>query len=117
VFERFKGFKACREDLEDNPSSGRPSTSQNADTIEIIRETVIRDCQWALRMMADELNNSKEMIHQLFHEDLRKGMIFTEFIPHRLTDKKKQRLASCQDFIQTCHDVPSFLSAFFSFLR
>jgi hypothetical protein len=33
VFERFKRFNNRREDLQDGPESGRPSTSRNADTI------------------------------------------------------------------------------------
>jgi hypothetical protein len=33
VFEWFKGFKDGREDLQDDPRSGSPSTSGNADTI------------------------------------------------------------------------------------
>jgi predicted nuclease of restriction endonuclease-like RecB superfamily len=31
---------------------------------------VTREQQWALRMMADELNISKQTILQLLHEDL-----------------------------------------------
>jgi transposase len=33
VFEWFKRFKDRRKDLQDDPRSGRPSTSRNADTI------------------------------------------------------------------------------------
>jgi transposase len=52
VFEWFKRFKDGREDLQDDPRSGRPSTSQNSDTIVNVREMVTRD----LEMMSDELN-------------------------------------------------------------
>jgi transposase len=43
VFEWFKRFKDGREDLQDDPRSGRPSTSRNADTIANVREMVTRD--------------------------------------------------------------------------
>jgi transposase len=43
VFEWLKLFKDGREDLQDDPRSGRPSTSRNADTITNVREMVTRD--------------------------------------------------------------------------
>jgi transposase len=43
IFEWFKRFKDGREDLQDDPRSGRPSTSRNADTIANVREMVTWD--------------------------------------------------------------------------
>jgi hypothetical protein len=43
MFEWFKRFKYGREDLQDDPRSGRPSTSRNADTIANVSEMVTRD--------------------------------------------------------------------------
>jgi transposase len=40
VFEWFIRFKDRREDLQDDPRSGRPSTPRNADTIANVRELV-----------------------------------------------------------------------------
>jgi transposase len=70
--EWFKGFKYERENLQDNPRSGRPSPSRNADTITNVLEMVIWDLQWAPRMMLDELNISKKMIRPILRADLRK---------------------------------------------
>jgi transposase len=70
VFEWFKQFKDTREDLQDDPRRGHPSTSRNADTIANVREMVTRDRRLTLRMMSDELNINKEMIRQILHEDL-----------------------------------------------
>jgi hypothetical protein len=56
VFERFKCFKDGREDLQDDPRSGRPSTSRNADTIANVREMGKRDPRLTLRMTSNELN-------------------------------------------------------------
>jgi hypothetical protein len=55
-----------REGLQDYPRSGRPSTSRNADTIKNVHG------RWALRMILDELNISKEMIRQVLHEAYRR---------------------------------------------
>jgi hypothetical protein len=54
AFDWFKGFKDGSEDLQDDPRSGRLSTSLNADRIENVREMETRDHPWAVRMMADE---------------------------------------------------------------
>jgi transposase len=106
VSEWFKPFKDGREDLQDNPRSGRPSASQNADTIVNVREMMTRDHQWALKMMANGSNISKEMTRQILREDVRKKMC-AKFVPHRLT--------SCQGFIQTCQDSPNILACIFLF--
>jgi hypothetical protein len=100
-FEKFKPFKIWREDFKDDLKSGRPSTPGNAATISNVGEMVTRDRRWALRMMTDELNINKETIRQILPEDLRKRKTCAKFDPHTLT--------SCQDFIQTCQENPSFL--------
>jgi hypothetical protein len=121
AFEWFKRFK----DWRDDPRSGRLSTSRNADIIVNVREMVTRDRRLTLRMMSDELNINrrltlrmmsdelninKKAIRQNLHEDSRKRKICSKFNPHSITDERKQRrLTSCQDFIQTCQDNPSFL--------
>jgi histone-lysine N-methyltransferase SETMAR len=110
VFEWFKQFRDGREDPQVDPRSGRPSTTRNADTIANVRQMVTRDRPLTLRMMSDKLNINKETIRQILHEDLRKRKICAKFVPHSLTDEQKQRrLTSCQDFIQSCQDNPSFL--------
>jgi hypothetical protein len=60
--------------------------------------------------MSDELNINKEKIRQILQEDLRKRKICAKFVRNSLTDDRRQRrLTSCQHFIQTCQDNPSFL--------
>jgi hypothetical protein len=43
VFEWFKGFKDGSEDLQDDPRSGSPSSSRNANTTANVLEMVIPD--------------------------------------------------------------------------
>jgi hypothetical protein len=108
LIECFKRFEEGREDLQDDPSSGSPSTSRNADTMANVLKMVILDRPLTLRMMSDELNINEETIRQILHNDLRK--ICAKFVPHSLKDEQKQRrLTSSQDFIQTCQDNLSFL--------
>jgi hypothetical protein len=86
VFTLFKRFKDGPEVLQDDPRSGPPSTSRNADTVANVHETMARDRRRALRMMSDELKTSNETIHQNLHEDVLKRKMCAKFVPtHRLT--------------------------------
>jgi hypothetical protein len=115
VSEWFKWRKVGREDLQDGQRSRRPSTSRNLEATANVRKMVTRVREWALTMMSDELNISKETIRQILHEDFRKR-VCVKFVPQRLTDEQKQgRLTSCQDFIQICQDNSSFLDCIFLF--
>jgi hypothetical protein len=70
VSGRFKLFKDGSGGLQDDQRGGRPSTSRYVDIIANVRDVMIRDRRLTLRMTSDELNISKETIHQLLHEDL-----------------------------------------------
>jgi hypothetical protein len=108
VFEWSKRFKDGREDLQDDPRSGRPSTARNANTIANVREMMTQDRRLSLRMMSDELNINKKTIRQILQEDLWKRS--AKFVQHSLRDEQQQRrLILGQDFIYTCQDNPSFL--------
>jgi hypothetical protein len=118
VFKCFRRFKDGREDLQDDPRNGSPSTPRTADTIANVRDMLTRDRRLALRMMSDELNMNKERIRQIRHEDLRKGKMCAKFVPRRLSDQQTQRrLTSRQGFIQSCQDNTNFIDCIFSFLR
>jgi histone-lysine N-methyltransferase SETMAR len=110
VFELFRQLKDGREYLQDDSRSGSLSTPLNADTIANVREMVTRNCRLTFIMMSDGLYINNKTIRLILHEDLRKRKICAKFVPHSLSDEQKQRrLTSCQDFIQTCQDNPSFL--------
>jgi hypothetical protein len=114
VFEWFKRFKYGSEGLQDDPRSGCPSTSQNADTITNICKMMAQDRRLTLIMMLDELNINKDTIHQVLHEDLWKRKICGKFVPPGLMDEQNQRRLTSSRLGKT---IPFFLIAFFSFLR
>jgi hypothetical protein len=76
VSELFKLFEDGHEDLRDDPRSGRPSTSQNADAVTNAREMVIRDCRL---MMANELYINEETICRILPKFLWKRKICAKF--------------------------------------
>jgi transposase len=72
TFEWFKRFQEGLESLEYGERSGRPTTSRNEQTIEKVRQLVIRDHHITLRMLSVELNISKDSICVIIHDDLGK---------------------------------------------
>ena len=57
AFEWHKRFKEGREEVEDDPRSGRRSTSRMADTIERVKQMVHADRRLMVWMIAEELSN------------------------------------------------------------
>ncbi|GBM93968.1 Putative uncharacterized protein FLJ37770 [Araneus ventricosus] len=52
AFERFKRFRDGKEDVKDEPLSGRPPTSTTPDNIERVRRMLADDRRLFLRMIA-----------------------------------------------------------------
>ena len=111
VYDWFKRFKDGRESVEDEERSGRPSTSRTDDMIVKVREILSRDRRMTLRLMAEELGICKDTVHIIVREDLEKRKICSRFVPHSLTAEQKERRMECaKDFINSCHQDPSFLA-------
>ena len=56
VFRWHKSFLEGREQVEDEPRAGRPSTSKTDDNVERVRSLVRSDHRLTLRMLSSELN-------------------------------------------------------------
>ena len=62
AFEWHKRFKEGREEVEDDPRSGKPSTSRTADNIERVKQMVRADRRLTVRMIAEELSINKDTV-------------------------------------------------------
>jgi len=103
VYDWFKCFRDGKETTEDEPRSGRPSTSRTPDMIERVRQMLAQDRRVTSRLMAEELGISKDMVHTIVREDLGKCKICSRFVPHKLTDEQKaKRMETSGDFITMC---------------
>ena len=67
AFEWKKRFKDGREEVEDDPRFGRPSTSRTADNIEHVKQTVRADRRLMVRMIAEELSINKDRYLEHHH--------------------------------------------------
>ena len=62
AFEWHKRFKEGREEVEDDPRSGRPSTSRMADNIEHVKQMVRTHRRLMVRMIAEKLSINKDTV-------------------------------------------------------
>ncbi|GBM87093.1 hypothetical protein AVEN_194089-1 [Araneus ventricosus] len=70
VLEWFKRFRDGKEDVKDEPRSGRPPTSTTPDNMERVRRMLADDR--SLRMIAEELKISLDSVSNIIHEHLQK---------------------------------------------
>ncbi|GBM74333.1 hypothetical protein AVEN_122145-1 [Araneus ventricosus] len=69
VFEWFKRFRDGKEDVEDEPRSGRPPTSTTSNEC----DGCLRMIRWlSLRMIAEELKISLDSVSNIIHKHLQK---------------------------------------------
>ena len=54
VFKWNKAFKEGRENVEDDPRSGRPIWSTNDQNVEVVRAVMAKDRRLSVRMTAEE---------------------------------------------------------------
>ena len=54
VFKWHKAFKEGRENVEDDPRSGRPISSTNDQNVEVVRAVMAEDRRLSVRMIAEE---------------------------------------------------------------
>ena len=54
VFKWNKAFKEGRENVEDDPHSGRPISSTNDQNVEVVRAVMAKDRRLSVRMIAEE---------------------------------------------------------------
>ena len=111
IFEWHKRFREGREDVEDDPRSGRPTTSRTNKNVERVREKVHSFCCLTVRMTADELNINSERVWRIITEDLGTRKVCAKMVPRLLNDgQKENRVQVCQDILKQLEITPDLLS-------
>jgi len=100
-----------REQLEDEPRAGRPSTSKTDNNVERVRSLVRSDCQLTLRMISSELNLNQFTVHQILTQDLDMRNVCAKMVPKNLTtEQKANRRDVCLDLLDHLEREPEFFS-------
>ena len=111
IFEWHKRFREGREDVEDDPKSGRPTTSRTNENVERVREKVRSDRRLTVRVIADELSMNSERVWRIITEDLGMKKVCAKMVPRLLNDgQKENRVQVCQDILKQLEITPDLLS-------
>ena len=111
IFEWHKRFREGREDVEDDPKSGRPTTSRTNENVERVREKVRSDRRLTVRMIADELSMNSERVWRIITEDLGMRKVCAKMVPRLPNDgQKENRVQVCQDILKQLEITPDLLS-------
>lgn len=112
VFEWYKRFQDGRDALEDDPKPGRPKNKNRDELVEKVREMIAYDANSTVRWIAEELNTTKDMIHEILTKDLNKRKVCARFVPHALNeDQEIARVEHCKDLIKTARRNCTFLES------
>ncbi|KAJ8948880.1 hypothetical protein NQ318_005500 [Aromia moschata] len=65
-----KSLREGREDVNDEARSGRPSTSRKDEHVTQVREFLNTDRRMSVRMISEQLNLPKTIVHEIVSEDL-----------------------------------------------
>lgn len=82
-----KKFKEGQEGVEDDPRSGRPSTSQIDKNVSRVRNLLNVDRRMSIRLLADTLNIPKTVVHRIVTEELNMRKVCAKLVPKLLTDE------------------------------
>ena len=80
--------------MEDDPRSGRPSTSKTEENVERVWQ-VRSDRRLTVRMIANELSMNSERMWTIIMEELGRKNICAKMVPRLLTDEQKERVCKC----------------------
>jgi len=111
VFRWHESLLEGREQVEDKPRAGRPSTSKMDYNVEKARSLVTSDRQLTLRMISGELNLNRFTVHQILTQDLDMRKVCAKTVPKNLTTEQNANWRDvCLDLLDHLEREPEFFS-------
>ena len=84
--EWYQHFKLGRTSIEDDPKSGRPSTSMDDDDVEKVLAVIRQNRLPTVREVAEEVGICKSSCHLILTDELQMRRAAAKFVPRLLTD-------------------------------
>ncbi|UYV64611.1 hypothetical protein LAZ67_3001306, partial [Cordylochernes scorpioides] len=105
-----KAFKEGREEVADEPRSGRPTTARTDENVDRVLEVLHTDRRLSIQQIADTLHMSTFVVHVT--EDLQMRKVCAKLVPKVLTqDQKELRVLRCQELLDLIQNEPDFLNS------
>jgi len=106
-----KSFLEGREQVEEKPRAGRPSTLKTDDNVERVRSLLRSDYRLTLRMISSEINLNQFTVHQILTQDLGMRKVCAKMVPKNLTtERKANRRDMCLDLLDRFERETEFFS-------
>jgi len=93
-YKWYQRFKSGRTSIEDDPKSGRPSSSTGNDHIEKVRSVICENRRLTTRDVSEEVGICKSSCHTIFTKKLKMHRVATKFVLRLLTEEQKQNHVS-----------------------
>ncbi|UYV82176.1 hypothetical protein LAZ67_21001267 [Cordylochernes scorpioides] len=107
-----KAFKEGREEVADEPRSGRPTTARTDENVDRVLEVLRTDRRLSIQQIADTLHMSTFVVNRIVTEDLQMRKICAKLVPKVLTqDQKELRVLRCQELLDLIQNEPGFLNS------
>ncbi|XP_067667447.1 protein GVQW3-like [Haliotis asinina] len=84
-----KEFQRGRESLNDDPRTGRPSTSTTQANIDKVHQLMMGNRRITLHELEDATGLSYGSIHSIFHDNLHMSKVCARWVPRMLSDDMK----------------------------
>lgn len=109
-YDWYKAFKDGREEVEDMPRSGRPSTSTTDINIEKVNEMVTENRAIGIREIAAELGISYGSAEHILVDVLGMKRVAARLVPKELNFLQKQcRMSVAKEMISNADNDPTFM--------
>jgi len=109
-YEWYQRFKSGRTSIEDDPKSGRPSSSTGDDHIEKVRSLICENRRLTSREVSKEVGICKSSCHTILTEKLKMHRVAAKFMPRLLTEEQKQnRVSVSQELLDRSNTDENFL--------
>ncbi|UYV69451.1 hypothetical protein LAZ67_6003646, partial [Cordylochernes scorpioides] len=107
-----KAFKEGREEVADEPRSGRPTTARTDENVDRVLEGLRTDRRLSIQQIADTLHMSTFVVNRIVTEDLQMLKVCAKLVPKVLTqDQKELRVLRCQELLDLIQNEPGFLNS------
>jgi len=109
-YEWYQRFKSGRTSIENDPKSGRPSSSTGDDQIEKVRSVILENRRLTIREVSEEVGICKSSCHTILTEKLKMNRVAAKFVPRLLTEEQKQnRVAVSQELLDHSNTDENFM--------